>query len=240
MQTSDSDIIDRKMIYSYGLEKQKKIRAYYLLILALVVFLLTLSGLMDSLSDWMDYYLYDNLGYTNKWTKTFGPRMFVLTMQDIAALSGKVFMLVSIILISIYYRIRREYKLFWKFFSVIFGGIILLIIVKMIFAESIPYNPIELITTDISSYPSGHAFMAMIFYLTIAVLLSRKQRRSKVRWFTFISASSIIFLVGLSRILGAAHSVSEVFAGWSLGLIWVSICWLIERYIRINYKLETK
>ncbi|MGD8307487.1 MAG: phosphatase PAP2 family protein, partial [Ignavibacteria bacterium] len=133
-------------------------------------------------------------------------------------------------------RIRREYKLYWKFLSVMLGGMFILIVIKMLFAKEIPYNPIELITTDISSYPSGHAFMAMIFYSTIAVLLSRKQRRSKVRRFTFVSALIIILLVGLSRIFGAAHNFSEVLAGWSLGLIWVCTCWLIERYIRVNYQ----
>lgn len=238
MQTSDSEISERKMIYSYGVEKQKKIRAYYLLITGLILFLITLSGLTDGLSDWINSYLFDKLGYTDKWTKTFGPRLLVLTMNDIAALSGKVFIFISILLVSIYYRIRREYKLYWEFLSVMLGGIFFLIIIKMLFANEIPYNPMELITTDIGSYPSGHAFMAMIFYLTIAVLSSRKQRRSKVRRFTFVSVLIIILLVGLSRIFGAAHNFGEVLAGWSLGLIWVCTCWLIERYIRINYPVD--
>lgn len=239
MQKSDSEVNHNKKIYSYGREKHKKTRAYYLLTLGAMGFLITLWGLTDGMSNAIDYYLLDNLGYTNKWTKTFGPRLLVLTMNDIAALSGKVFMLISILLITIYYYIRREYSLIWKFISAILGGIFLLVIVKILFAQEIPYNPIELIVSNISSYPSGHAFMATVFYLTLAVLLSRRQRRSIVRRFTFISACSLIFLIGISRVFGAAHNLSEVLAGWSLGLIWVSFCWLMERYIKINFKSET-
>ncbi len=108
----------------------------------------------------------------------------------------------------------------------------------MIFAEDVPYEPIDLLLSSIATYPSGHAFMAMLFYLTTAVSLTRKQRRSEVRVYTFVFTSIIIFLIGISRILGAQHSLTEVLAGWSLAIIWLSCCWLIERFIKINYKWD--
>jgi undecaprenyl-diphosphatase len=238
MQYSDSELRNNKAIYSYGIEKQKKIRAYYLLVSGITIFLLTLTGLTNGISEWTNNFLLEKLGYTNKWSATFGPRSFVLVMSDIAALSSKVVILIAVIIITIYYRMYNMLRQVWKFLIVIFGGISFLILVKLLFTTEIPYDPIELFTSNIGSYPSGHAFMAMIFYLTVALMLSRKQKRADVRRFIFISASSIIFLIGISRILGAAHNVSEVLAGWSLGLVWVCTCWLVERFIKINFKLK--
>jgi len=98
--------------------------------------------------------------------------------------------------------------------------------------------PIDLLLSSIAKYPSGHAYMALLFYLMIAVFLTRKQRRSEVRVYTFVFSSIIIFLIGISRILGAQHNLTEVLAGWSLAMIWLTRCWLIERFIKLHYKWD--
>jgi undecaprenyl-diphosphatase len=239
MQNSEHHKQYRGMAYSYEKDRQKLKFAYFLLLTASVVFLLTLLGVTDGVSEWIDYFLLDNLGYTNKWSDTYGSSLLVHTLSDLSALSGKVLLFIATTFIIIYYKIRKEYKLLWKFLTVIIGGSFLLLFIKMIFAEDVPYEPIDILISDIATYPSGHAFMAMLFYLTIAVLLTRKQRRSEVRVYTFVFASIIIFLIGISRIFGAAaHNLTEVLAGWSLALIWGSCCWLMERYIKINYKWD--
>jgi len=238
MHNSEPQRQYRGMVYSYDKDKQKLKFAYFLLSAGSAVFLLTLIGVTNGVSEWIDYFLLDNLGYTNKWSKTYGSSLFRHTFNDLAALGGKVLLFIAITFIIIYYTIRKEYKLLWKFLTVIIGGSFLLLIIKLFFAEDIPYEPIDILISDIATYPSGHAFMAMLFYLTIAVFLTRKQRRSEVRVYTFVFTSIIIFLIGISRILGAQHNLTEVLAGWSLALIWVSCCWLIERFIKVNYRWD--
>ena len=228
----------RGMFYSYEKERQKLIFAYFLLATGSGVFLLTLMGVTNGVSEWIDYFLLENLGYTNKWSKTYGSSLFVHTLSDLSALGGKVLLFIATTCTVIYYTIRKEYKLLWKFLTVIIGGSFLLLVIKMFFAEDVPYEPIDLLVNIIATYPSGHTFMSMLFYLTIAVFLTRKQRRSEVRVYTFVFTSIIIFLIGISRILGAQHNLTEVLAGWSLAIIWLSCCWLIERFIRINYKWD--
>ena len=227
------------MVYSYEKDRQKLRFAYFLLSTASIVFLLTLIGVTNGVSEWINYFLLDNLGYTNKWSTTYGSSIFRHTLNDLAALGGKVLLFIATTFIIIYYTIRKEYKLLWKFLTVIIGGLFLLLVVKMMFAEDVPYEPIDLLLSSIAKYPSGHAYMALLFYLMIAVFLTRKQRRSEVRVYTFVFSSIIIFLIGISRIFGAAaHNLTEVLAGWSLALIWGSCCWLMERYIKINYKWD--
>jgi undecaprenyl-diphosphatase len=226
------------MVYSYSKDRQKLKFAYYLLATGSGIFLLTLLGVTNGVSEWIDYFLLENLGYTNKWSKTYGSPLLVHMLSDIAALAGKVLLFIATTFIIIYYRIRKEYKLLWKLLIVIGGGSFLLLFTKMIFSEDVPYEPIDLLVSSVASYPSGHAFMAMLFYLTIAVFLTRKQRRREVRIYTLVFVSVIIFLIGLSRIFGAQHNLTEVLAGWSLAVIWLSCCWLLERFIKINYKWD--
>ena len=238
MDNSESQRQYRGMVYSYEKDRQKLRFAYFLLSTASIVFLLTLIGVTNGVSDWIDYFLLDNLGYTNKWSKTYGSSLFVHTLNDVAALGGKVLLFIATTFIIIYYTIRKEYKILWKFLTVIIGGLFLLLVVKMMFAEDVPYEPIDLLLSSIAKYPSGHAYMALLFYLMIAVFLTRKQRRSEVRVYTFVFSSIIIFLIGISRILGAQHNLTEVLAGWSLAMIWLTCCWLIERFIKLHYKWD--
>jgi len=238
MDNSESQRQYRGMVYSYEKDRQKLRFAYFLLSTASIVFLLTLIGVTNGVSDWIDYFLLDNLGYTNKWSKTYGSSLFVHTLNDLAALGGKVLLFIATTFIIIYYTIRKENKLLWKFLTVIIGGSFLLLFIKMFSAEDVPYEPIDLLVSSIATYPSGHAFMSMLFYLTIAVFLTRKQRRSEVRVYTFVFTSIIIFLIGISRILGAQHKLTEVLAGWSLAMIWLTCCWLIERFIKLHYKWD--
>jgi membrane-associated phospholipid phosphatase len=236
MQDSEIRKQYRGLVYSYEMDRQKLLLAYFFLVTSTIIFLLTLIGAIDGISELVDFFLLDNLGYTNKWSKTYGSPLFVHTVNDIAALAGKVVFLLAIIFVAGYYIIRKENKLLIKYLVVVLGGSFLLLIVKMIFAEDVPYEPIDLLISNISNYPSGHAFTAVVFYLTSAVFLTRKQRRREVRIYTFVFASFIIFLIGISRIFGAQHNISEVLAGWSLGLMWLCLCWLVERYIKIHFK----
>jgi undecaprenyl-diphosphatase len=238
MDNSDPQSRYRGMVYSYSKDRQKLKIVYILLATGCTVLLSTMLGVTDGLSGWIDYFLLDNLGYTNKWSKTYGSSSFVHTLSNLSALGGKILLFIATTFTVVYYKIRKENKLLWKFLIVIGGGSFLLLFVKMVFAEDVPYQPIDLLVSSVATYPSGHAFMAMLFYLTIAVFLTRKQRRSEVRIYTFVFTSIIIFLIGVSRILGAQHNLTEVLAGWSLAIIWLSCCWLLERFIKINYKWD--
>jgi len=238
MHNSEPQKQYHEMVYSYEKDRQKLKFAYFLLSTASVVFFITLMRVTNGVSEWIHYFLLDKLGYTNKWVTTYGSSSFVHTVNNISALGGKALLFIATTFIIIYYTIRKENRLLWKFLTVIISGSFLLLFIKMIFAEDVPYEPIDLLLSSIATYPSGHAFMAMLFYSTIAVLLTRKQRRSEVRVYTIVFTSIIIFLIGISRILGAQHNLTEVLAGWSLALIWVSCCWLMERFIKINYKWD--
>jgi len=228
----ESSTIMHKYYYDHNLERRKKVWAVIILSLSFIIFLLTLIGFFDTFSEWTADTLLENLGYTNKWSKTYGPNWFVQLNNNISALSSKSNIFIALLIVTGYYGVRKDQRKLWKFLFVVVSGGFLMFILKLIFAEELPYEPIELLLNDLSSFPSGHVMMATIFYFTLAVFLTRKQRRSIVRKYTLTVTPVLIFLIALSRVLGAKHTPTEVLAGWSAGMVWLCCCWLLERYVK--------
>ncbi len=223
-----------KYNYDHNLERQKKFWAIILFSFSLLLFIFTFVGLTAEFSERINELLVEQLGYTNKWSTTFGPDWFLNLNNNFSALGSAPIILFFLVIAAGYYKIKKQRKRLSKFFSIIIGGGIFMQILKIFFADELPYEPIEIFITNISAYPSGHTMMATIFYLTIAVFITRWQSKKKVRRFTLIATSSLIFLVAVSRILSGAHTFTEVFAGWSAGIVWLCFCWMLERYVKKN------
>jgi len=230
----DSSIHKHKYRYDPNLERKKKYWAIFLLSFSLILFLFTLAGLTTEFSERINDLLIDQLGYTNKWSTYIGPDWFLHINNNFSSLGSAPVILCFLIIAAGFYEINKQCKRLNKFLSVVIGGGIFMQVLKIIFAKELPYEPIEFITTNVSAFPSGHTMMATIFYLTLATFITRWQRKKKVRRFTLIATSSLILLIAASRILSGAHTFTEVLAGWSAGMIWLSICWMLERYVKKN------
>lgn len=81
------------------------------------------------------------------------------------------------------------------------------------------------------SFPSAHAAMAAAFFTVLAYLFAPRLR-TWVRRELFIVVSVLaIIAIGLSRILLNVHWVSDVIAGWALG-IFIATAWiLLVKYV---------
>lgn len=215
-------------------EKIKLPLVISLLVSAIIVFLITVSGFTDGFSEWTEQTLIEKLGYTTEWSVTYGPAWFNELTRDISALGGGVFLTIAVGSIVGYYYKNRDKRRMLRFLMIIIGGLLFMILMKTLFAYEVPSDTSENFIKTVETFPSGHAMMATIFYLTTAVYLTRKFRGTKIRRYYIIVASIIILLIGIARIFGANHTPTEVIAGWSLGLIWLCICWLIERFGKIR------
>jgi undecaprenyl-diphosphatase len=85
-------------------------------------------------------------------------------------------------------------------------------------------NP-HLVVVHNLSFPSGHSANAMMTYVALALLLSRKEHRQL--WLA--GALVIAILVGLSRVMLGVHWPSDVVGGWSYGLFWAFLIYVISR-----------
>lgn len=85
-------------------------------------------------------------------------------------------------------------------------------------------RPAEAVILEHSfSFPSGHATIAVAFYgfLGYVLIRSANNRRNRVNWL-FLSGT-VILLIGLSRIVLGVHYLSDVWAGYLVGALWLII-----------------
>ena len=70
------------------------------------------------------------------------------------------------------------------------------------------------------SFPSGHSMMSAVMYLSVALLLCTAVENRKPRLVLLCTATTLILLIGLSRIYLGVHNPSDVLAGWLAGIGW--------------------
>ncbi|MEV6556556.1 phosphatase PAP2 family protein [Nocardia sp. NPDC051756] len=96
-----------------------------------------------------------------------------------------------------------------------------------------PRPPIvdHLIVKTNFAYPSGHSLGSIVVISTLAILLIPRLRKPAARWVAAIAAAIFVAAVGLSRIYLGVHWSTDVLGGWSLGALWVILCFGAYLYL---------
>lgn len=89
-----------------------------------------------------------------------------------------------------------------------------------------------------ASFPSGHAMLSAITYLTLGALLTRVEKSRRIRAFIMGFAVAMTLLVGMSRVYLGVHWPSDVLAGWSVGAAWASLCWFVALQLQRHGQVE--
>jgi undecaprenyl-diphosphatase len=89
-----------------------------------------------------------------------------------------------------------------------------------------------------ASFPSGHAMMSAITYLTLGVLLARTVADRRLRLYLVSLAVLLTAAVGVSRVYLGVHWPTDVLAGWTLGGCWAIFCWIIELWLQRIGQIE--
>lgn len=112
------------------------------------------------------------------------------------------------------------------------GGAVLNVALKELFARPRPEVVPHLAEAFSSSFPSGHAMLSAIVYLTLGVLLVQLSESRWLKAYVLGVAVLLSFLVGLSRVFLGVHYLTDVLGGWMAGLAWALITVLLARAAR--------
>jgi undecaprenyl-diphosphatase len=127
---------------------------------------------------------------------------------------------------------RKRTRLALVLMSVILVGRGLSEVQKYEIARARPTLEPHLVVVQTSSFPSGHAASSMIFYLTLALALTS---RNRWRWVAAAGATILSLLIGTSRVMLGVHWPSDVVGGWAFGALWVLLTLRrAERLFRVS------
>lgn len=81
------------------------------------------------------------------------------------------------------------------------------------------------------SFPSGHAMVGSIYLLLIAYFLSKEVKKASQQRVIFFIFGLLALLTGLSRLSLQVHYPSDVLAGFSLGIAYLSVCISVYQFV---------
>lgn len=73
------------------------------------------------------------------------------------------------------------------------------------------------------SFPSGHATLSVAVYAFVGYLLIRMAAGWNTRVRLFFATAGLVLLIGLSRIVLGVHYLSDVWAGYLVGTMWLIV-----------------
>lgn len=82
------------------------------------------------------------------------------------------------------------------------------------------------------SFPSGHALTSLIFFGTLAALISPKLQARQSKIFLWLAAVLMVAGIGFSRIYLGVHYPTDVIGGYNAALVWVIAVWIVASRIR--------
>ncbi|OJF89632.1 acid phosphatase [Rhizobium sp. 58] len=160
---------------------------------------------------------------------TVGPPWLAHAANDITSLGGVTVLTLATILTSIYLlTVRRRALAVFVFLSVV-SGWLLSMSLKLIIARQRPEIVPHLVNINDFSFPSGHAMLSAVTYLTIGGLLARYQATLAARVFMLSASMFLTLIIGVSRVFLGVHYPTDVLGGWCAGATWALSCWLIAR-----------
>jgi len=151
---------------------------------------------------------------------------------------GKQVVLVLVAILSIYFLYQRYWReLAMLLISSAVGSVVWNFIISY-FARPRPPEQTGLVVKTIPSFPSGHAMSALICYGFLAYLLVPKMPSRFWKWTVGIAALLIVLFDGFSRVFQGGHYLTDVLAGYALGLAWAGLVYTVIEGIFMKRKIK--
>jgi len=171
-------------------------------------------------------------------SRPIGPHWLPEVGRDLTALGGVAVLSLTTAFVAGYLLIVRKYHAMWLVLAATLGGLLISTLLKHLIDRARPDLVPHLSHVYTSSFPSGHSMLSAVVYLTLGALLTRLASERRVKLYFLAAALLLTFLVGVSRVYMGVHYPTDVLAGWTAGLVWALLCWLVARYLQRRGAVE--
>ena len=163
--------------------------------------------------------------------RPIGPPWLLEAVIDITALGSFAVVLLLVLAVSGFLWIHQQKRLVALLIMSTAGAFLMNTLMKMVFDRPRPSVVPHLREVVTASFPSGHATISAVVYLTAGILLFEIVKGRRARLYCLGVAMTLTGLVGFSRVYLGVHYPSDVLAGWATGIAWATGCWLAAQYV---------
>ncbi len=203
-----------------------------LLVLGLFGFASIADEVMEGETHALDLQILKALRTPNDLSDPIGPPWLEASVSDITALGGYTLLTLFLLGVTLYLLATKRSRHALIILGAVISGAALSALLKLGFDRPRPDLVEHLTYATSSSFPSGHATLSAIAYLTMGMLLAHAHKRRRIKVLSIAGACLITMLVGLSRIYLGVHWPTDVLAGWCVGAAWAALWWLLAmRYL---------
>ncbi len=149
----------------------------------------------------------------------------------------RVLLTLFVLLTLIFAIYRKQIKTPLIVGGIISGAGVAMYILKDIFDRQRPSMDV-LVNARLSSFPSGHAMLSVVFYGFVIILLCKWIKNPRLKLVLRTLLVLLILIICWSRVYLGAHFFSDVLAGIIAGLGWLSMAWLAYFSVKL-YKKRT-
>ena len=126
----------------------------------------------------------------------------------------------------------RRWLLFGTWIIAAGGSVMLILLLKALFARPRPHFEQPLLLETYYSFPSGHAMEALVLYGMLGYFGVLASRTWQTRAVVICGTSLLVLLIGFSRMYLGVHYFSDVVAGFAAGGVWLSTCITVMECVR--------
>ncbi len=166
-----------------------------------------------------------------------GPPWLHEFMAELTALGGYPLLTIIVAAVVGYLLVARMFGPALFTLIAIISGTALSQLLKMVYDRPRPDIVEQLVTVQTASFPSGHASMSAVVYLTLASLIVRLVEDTAIRAYVVCVALGLTVAIGISRVYLGVHWPSDVLAGWAFGVAWSSLSLLVVAALRHRRQL---
>ncbi len=229
--------LPRKLLTRYGTQT-----SLLLVLLLLVVgggwgFVALAGEVLEGDTRALDEWVLTSLRRPDNLHQPIGPHWLVEAGRDLTALGSISVLLLFILIVAGYLGLDRKYRAMLFLLAATSTGFALSFGLKSYFERPRPDLVPHLTVVQTASFPSGHAMLSAVVYLTLGALLMPLVAR-RLKFYVITVAILLTVLIGLSRIYMGVHYPTDVLAGWTAGLVWATLSWLVLRVLQRRGQAE--
>jgi undecaprenyl-diphosphatase len=161
-----------------------------------------------------------------------GPSWLAPAVRDLTSLGSVSVLLLVVSAVAGFLALARLWRHLALVLGASLGGVLLMMVLKRSFDRPRPIVVPQLVVETTASFPSGHAMMSAVIYLTLGTLVAQLCPRWRARVYVMTVAGVLTVLIGLTRLYLGVHYPTDVLAGWSVGLAWALASGLAVRGLR--------